>query len=102
MFHDISTITSRTVNQFKGHTPPLSARRSTHDAVPSAIFLYHGCSRKTTNPEHYHKRRGRCGTSEWWEPLGLQSTIEDSLERPIGQVSEVERPGARGFQPWCP
>jgi putative transposase len=43
------------VKRFAGHTPPLGARRSTNDAVPSAVCLYHGCSRKTTNPEHYRK-----------------------------------------------
>jgi uncharacterized membrane protein YccC len=57
MFHHISTITSRTVKRFAGHTPPLGARRSTNDAVPSAVCLYHGCSRKTTNPEHYRIAR---------------------------------------------
>jgi hypothetical protein len=55
IFHHRDPMTCRTVHRFAGHHTPLGAGRSAGDAVPSAVWLYHGCSRKSTNPEHYRQ-----------------------------------------------
>ena len=51
--HHRSPMTGRTVPRCEGHHTPLGAGRSTCDAVAAAVCLSHGCSRTSTNPEHY-------------------------------------------------
>lgn len=53
IFPYLDTMTCRTLNGLEYHNTPLSAEPSANDALPVAVYLSQGCSRKSTNPPHY-------------------------------------------------
>jgi hypothetical protein len=86
------------VHWFKGHTSPLGAGRSTHDAVPSAGGLYHRYSRKTTNPEHYRAILFSLSCNEPSDVLDEVSMTPLDIEQDVtlrrGLNDPVDRPVA--------